>query len=210
MSRTFMFLVMLAGFAIAAAGCGDSYSPSSPTDASDASDAEKAATLAVDNKAGVNPGGFRHGLTIMLDGKAYFLAGAPDGPDGATDIPGHEWVLSGSKRLQGKHYNTGPFGAESWWSSDAPDGALLYKVNAIIDTWSKHLAMTYGDRGFLHYHELVRVADGEPHPTMVIWLQHIAVRHFNLDGGPHPELAHEVSPGLDSEFIPNGMMPYRP
>ena len=215
MLRTFMFLVLLAGFVMATAGCGDNYTPSSPLDdvqPLDAIDAEKAAavTTQAGNMAAVNAGGFMHAPMIMLDGEAYFLDGAPDGPNGATDIPGHYWVLSGSDRLQGKHYNTGPGGAESWWSSDAPDGALLYRVNGIIDTWSMHKAMTYGERGFRHYHELVRMSDGEPHPTKVIWLQHIAVLHFNLDGGPHPELAHEVSPGLDSEFIPNGMMPYMP
>ena len=57
---------------------------------------------------------------------------------------------------------------------------------------------------------MVRVSDGDLHPELVVWLKHIAVRHFNLDGGPHPELAHNVSPGIDYEFIPNGMMPYAP
>ena len=29
-------------------------------------------------------------------------------------------------------------------------------------------------------------------------------------GGPHPELTHEVTPGVDTDFIPNGMMRYNP
>ncbi len=154
------------------------------------------------------PGGFEHAGVIDVDGEAYYSAGAPDGPGGATDIPGHYWQQAGPNRLVGKHFNTGPFGASSWWSSDAPDGELLYVVNGIIDTWSPAKAQTYARRGYLHYHELLSVADGTLHPTKVMWLKHTAVGSFTLDGGPHPELSHEVTPGLDTEFIPNGMTPY--
>ena len=154
--------------------------------------------------------GFQHGLTVYHQGVAYYLAGPPDGPDGASDIPGHAWKQLTPNKLLGKHFNTGPFGATRWWSSDAPDGALLYIVLASIDTWSLKKARRYAKRGYIHYHELVRVDNGQKHPTKVLWLKHIAVRAFTLDGGPHPELGHEVTPGVDWEFIPNGMMPYDP
>ena len=165
------------------------------------------AALAV---APVGATGFEHGIVINVDGVDYYLAGAPDGPDGATDIPGHYWVQASPNQLVGKHYNEGPFGAQQWWSSDAPDGELLYIVHAIIDTWSPEKAEAYAARGYIHYHELVSVADGSLHPDKVVWLKHIARTSFTLNGGPHPELSHEVSPGLDLEFIPNGMMPYSP
>ena len=42
---------------------------------------------------------FVHGITITVDGEDYNLAGAPDGPDGAFDIPGHSWVLRGTELL---------------------------------------------------------------------------------------------------------------
>lgn len=157
-----------------------------------------------------NAQGFQHGLVVDVDGEAYYLAGAPDGPGGATDIPGHYWNQAGPDQLVGKHYNTGPFGAPQWWSSDAPDGELLYVVHAIIDTWSAEKAAEYAERGYLHYHELVSVEDGTLHPTKVVWLRHTARTSFTLDGGPHPELSHAVTPGLDTEFIPNGFMPYNP
>ena len=32
---------------------------------------------------------------------------------------------------------------------------------------------------------------------------------FTLDGGPHPEFLHYATPGVDYDFTPNGMMPYR-
>jgi hypothetical protein len=153
---------------------------------------------------------FVHAIIVNIDGEDYYLAGAPDGPDGATDIPGHYWTMAGQKQLVGKHYNEGPFGASQWWSSDAPDGELLYIVHGIIDTWSVEKAEKYAARGYVHYHEFLRVSDGVLHPTKVVWLRHTARTSFNLDGGPHPELAHEVSPGIDSDFIPNGMMPYSP
>ncbi len=154
--------------------------------------------------------GFSHGIMLNIDGEDYYLAGAPDGPDGATDIPGHYWQQTGENTLIGKHFNTGPFGKAQWWSSTAPDGALLYLVNAQIDRWNGEIAKQKATAGFVHYHELVRVSDGSLHPNKVLWLQHVAVRHFYLDGGPHPELAHFVRPGLDTNFIPNGMMPYQP
>lgn len=156
-------------------------------------------------------GEFVHGPVVMIDGEEYYLApGAPDGPNGATDIPGHYWRQITDDRLQGKHYNTGPFGKSKWWSSDAPDGALLYVVQGIIDTWSMEKAKRYAKTGIVHYHEFVRVSDGKKHPTKILWFRHIAVRSFTLDGGPHPEFGHEVKPGVDFEFIPNGMMPYDP
>jgi len=157
-----------------------------------------------------NAKGFTHAPIIVVDGEDYYMAGAPDGPDGATDIPGHSWVQAGKNKVVGKHFNTGPFGAPQWWTSDAPDSAFLFKVDGIIDTWSIDKAPYYASRGYVHYHELVSVADGALHPTKVVWLKHISVSTFNFDGGPHPELAHDVSPGVDYEFIPNGLMPYNP
>lgn len=91
--------------------------------------------------------GFTHAPTVTVDGVDYYLAGAPDGPGGATDIPGHYWSAAGPAQLVGKHYNTGPFGAPRWWSSDAPDGELLYVVHAIIDTWTPAKAESYAKRG---------------------------------------------------------------
>jgi selenium-binding protein 1 len=153
---------------------------------------------------------FEHAIVINVDGVDYYMAGAPDGPNGATDIPGHEWSQAGPNQLVGKHYNTGPFGMAQWWSSDAPDGELLYIVHAIIDTWSEEKAENYASRGYVHYHELVKVSDGSLNPTKVVWLRHTARTSFDFDGGPHPELGHDVTPGVDFDFIPNGMMPYSP
>jgi len=154
--------------------------------------------------------GFVHGIVITVDGEDYYLAGAPDGPDGAFDIPGHYWVRAGPLQLVGKHYNTGPFGASQWWSSDAPDGELLFIVHGIIDMWTEEKAERYASRGYVHYHELIRVSDGALHPSKVVWLWHTARAFFTFDGGPRPDLAHSVTPGVDYEFIPNWFDPYSP
>ncbi len=167
-------------------------------------------SLAVSPGGAGNAGGYQHGPTLNVDGIDYYLAGAPDGPNGAFDIPGHYWVIEGDGQLTGKHYNTGPFGAPNWWSSDAPDGELLYIVHGIVDTWSQEQAERYAARGYIHYHELITVAEGTLHPNKVVWLRHTARTSFTLDGGPHPELSHSVSPGVDLEFVPNGMTPYNP
>ena len=58
--------------------------------------------------------GFTHAPVIDVDGEYYYMAGAPDGPGGTTDIPGHEWVQAGPNQVVGKHFNTGPFGASQW------------------------------------------------------------------------------------------------
>lgn len=166
--------------------------------------------LALAAVAPVGAQGFVHGIVINVDGTDYYLAGPPDGDAGARDIPGHYWTQASPRQLVGKHYNTGPFSAPQWWSSDVPDGELLYIVHAVIDTWSEEKAVSYAARGYVHYHELVTVDDGELHPSKVVWLKHIARTSFTLDGGPHPELSHEVTPGIDYEFVPNGMMPHSP
>ena len=154
--------------------------------------------------------GFIQGNEIEVDGIDYYLAGPPDG---TNDVPGHYWVLSGNNKLVGKHYNTGPFGVAQWWSSDAPDGELLYIVNAIIDTWTAEKAEQYASRGYVHYHELVTVSDGTLHPTKVVWLKHTARTSFTLDGGPggpNPPYEHAVTPGVDLAFPNNYSIPYSP
>lgn len=157
-----------------------------------------------------NAGGHRHGPVLNVDGVEYYLAGAPDGEGGAFDIPGHHWVVAGNGQFAGKHYNTGPFGASQWWSTDAPDGELLYVVHGVIDEWTPEKAATYASRGYVHYHELITVDDGALHPNKVLWLRHTARTDFTLDGGPAPQFSHEVAPGVDLEFIPNGLTPYSP
>lgn len=158
--------------------------------------------------------GFVHGAVINIDGEDYYFAGAPDGPDGAVDVPGHSWIQAGKNQIVGKHYNTGPFGAPKWWSSDAPDGEYLYKVHGIIDTWSEEKAASYKMRGYVHRHEFVKVSDGSFHPSKVVWLKHTARTSFTLDRGPMgqggmtPPYIHYVTPGVDLKFPNNGMMAY--
>jgi hypothetical protein len=152
--------------------------------------------VSTDISAGVNRG-FVHGIIVNVDGEDYYLAGAPDGPGGATDIPGHYWVIAGPRQMVAR-------------SSDAPDGELLYVVHGIIDMWTEEKAALYASRGYVHYHELERVSDGTLHPNKVLWLKHVARKHFTLDGGPAPQFAHDVSPGVDYEFVPNGSDPYLP
>ena len=158
--------------------------------------------------------GFTHAPVIDVDGVDYYMApGAPDGLDGAPDIPGHYWVQAGPNQVVGKHFNTGPWGASKWWSSDAPNGEYLYTVHGIIDTWSLEKAASYAARGYMHYHELVTVSDWPEltfHPTKVVWLRHTARTSFSLNGGPHPEFYHDVTPGVDYDFIPNGFEEYDP
>jgi len=159
---------------------------------------------------GVAHAKFVHGVVIEYDGEDWYLSGPADGPKGERDIPGHTWVQAGENKIRGKHYNTGPFGAAKWWSSDAPDGEYLYNVDGTIDGWSSSIAQSYADKGYIHYHELVKVSNGSLHPTKVVWLKHTARTSFTLDGGPAPQFTHSVRPGIDYEFIPNGMSPYNP
>ena len=159
----------------------------------------------------VSAKGFVHGIVINVDGMEYYMAGPPDGPGGARDIPGHYWVQAGRNRVVGKHYNSGPFGMPQWWSSDAADGELLFIVNGIIDTWSVEKAASYAARGYVHYHELVKVSNGSQHPTKVVWLKHTARTSFTLDGGPHPpDPGLPMKPGVAYNFLPQWWVPYTP
>jgi selenium-binding protein 1 len=162
-------------------------------------------SAASDNKY---PEGFSRGIIVKVDGKDYRLVGIADTANGITDVPGHEWAVVNKDELIGRHYNTGPFGSASFWSSDAGDGALLYSVRGKIDEWSLVKSVEYFNKGFVHYHELISMNTGLQHPTKVLWLSHAAVTFFTLDRGPHPELSHNVTSGLDYNFIPNWNTPY--
>ena len=148
---------------------------------------------------------FKSGIIVKINGKPYYFGGMPVGNDGATDIPGHSWVKISKNKLIGHHNNT-----NSFWSTDAGEGALLYVVEAVIDTWSEVKASKYFARGFTHHHHMVSVKTGIPHPKKVAWLKHVAVTDFSLDNGPHPELYHSVESGVDFKFVPNWAMPYDP
>lgn len=150
--------------------------------------------------------GWIRGEIYRLDGQDYYL----DGPleNGARDIAGHVWQPHDGGTLKGLHYNIGPFGLERWWSSDAGNATLLYRIEGVIDTWSPDKAEDYHHRGFTHYHELVTVEGRVPHPTKVAWFKHEAVSSFNFDGGNMPWHAHQVEPGVDYEFMHNHHIPY--
>jgi hypothetical protein len=154
------------------------------------------------------PGPYVHGIVITLDGEDYYFDGPADGMNGEKDIPGHYWVQLDTTHLLGLHYNYGPEMAAKWWSSNTEDGALLYTVGAVIDTWTADKAEKYAYMGYVHYHELVRVSDGAKHPDKIIWLRHQAVADYTLDGGPAPDLSHDVTKGLDSTFINNYTVAY--
>ena len=170
-----------------------------------------AALLAVVTIVPVGAQGFERGVVVLVeDGTAYYFAGEPVGA--GSDVPGHFWVQAGPSQWVGKHYNTGPLGSPfeaSGWSSDAGDGELLYIVHGIVDTWSLEKAKAYAARGYVHRHELV-TADGDLHPSKVIWFRHTARTSFTLDGGPafwqgnpNPPYEHAVTPGVDYAFPNN-------
>ncbi len=160
-----------------------------------------------------DPEDFVHGIALDIMGETWYFAG-PGSVMGAIDVPGHTWVqdTEDPDQVVGRHYNVGPWMAPPgtpWWATGEPYGVLLFKVDGIIAPWSLEIAEGMAARGYVHYHELVDGA-GNLHPDVVVWLRHTAVRSFYFDGGPHPELAHDVTPGVDYEFIPNWMMPYSP
>jgi len=156
---------------------------------------------------------FVHGIVVKIDGKPYYFGGPEDNGDGSQDVPGHSWVKVGRHHYIGHHENTGPaIDPESWWSSDAGDGELLYVVEARIDSWSEVKAAKYYAQGFVHYHHLVSKKTKHPHPKKVAWLKHVAVKSFTFDGGPmhHDHTAYSVEPGVDFKLMPNWQMPYNP
>ncbi|NOY73773.1 MAG: hypothetical protein GXP14_15640 [Gammaproteobacteria bacterium] len=153
---------------------------------------------------------FVHGIAIKVGHHKYYLEGAPDGPNGEQDIPGHEWVQVSKNTIIGKHYNTGPFGAANFWSFDAPDGALLWTMIGKIDTWTEAKAAKYYTEGYIHYHSLVSAKTGKRHPKKVVWLRHSAVIDFTFDALPNAVEPYEVKIGSDYKMAPNWTVPYDP
>jgi selenium-binding protein 1 len=50
----------------------------------------------------------------------------------------------------------------------------------------------------------------QPHPSKVMFIKHVAVDSFTLDGGSKPWQAHSVTPGVDTAYQPNLKYPYPP
>lgn len=155
-----------------------------------------------------NPTAFTHGSSFLVEGETYYFKG-PGSQPGVTDVPGHTWVQSGPNSFQGRHYNIGPHGAASWWAPTESNKVLLFIVEAILDAWSPEISEEMASNGFIHYHEIVN-SDGEEHPTLVLWLKHIAVSFFLFAPAPMPGAAHSVSPGVDLNFMPNYFIEYNP
>jgi len=151
---------------------------------------------------------FSRGLIVKIEGKAYQLEGVADTENGISDLPGHEWSIIDKDNYIGRHFNTGPFGLAKWWSPDADDGALLFVVRGIVDSWSLTKAYEYYTKGYARRHQLLSVDTGLPHPTKFMWLLHVAVDHFYYTGGPDPVCAHQAKPGIDYQIGPNWNVPY--
>ncbi|TET64951.1 hypothetical protein E3J49_02905 [Candidatus Bathyarchaeota archaeon] len=156
-----------------------------------------------------NPKAFIHGIALDINGETWYFAG-PGSIEGATDVPGHTWVSAGSKRVKGRHYNVGPWMAPAgtpWWASEEPYGVLLFMVDGILevppDELTEEKEQWLKEVGYVHFHELVDMM-GNENEDIVVYLKHTAVRAFYFDGGlMAPGSNHDVSPGIDYNFMPN-------
>jgi hypothetical protein len=156
-----------------------------------------------------NPKAFEHGLAVEIEGNEYYFKG-PGSVMGVIDVPGHTWVQSGPTHVEGKHYNVGPWFAPAnapWWATGEPYGVLLYQVKGIIDVPPEDLTdkeeQWYKKHGYVHVHEFVD-GNGIELEDYVVYLKHTAVQEFYFNGGPMAPLSnHQVSPGIDYNFIPN-------
>ncbi|MGD1834208.1 MAG: hypothetical protein ACPKQO_00620 [Nitrososphaeraceae archaeon] len=154
---------------------------------------------------------FVHGIEVDIDGVKYYFDGPADAYNGSKDAPGHYWWQDTPTHLYGLHFNIGPFGEEKWWSSDAKENEILFFVDAIIAPWTENDSIKFSQKGYTHYHELLRVDNGEKHPELVVWFKHVGIPNiFSFDKGPMPEEGHIVTPGVDHEFLTNYYIPYKP
>jgi len=89
MNKGFFFITAFAvTILISVVACSDiSDNPAAPEGSSFAND--KFANLSNNDITSLAKGGFTHGIVIPVDGEDYYFAGAPDGLNGAKDIPGH-------------------------------------------------------------------------------------------------------------------------
>jgi len=132
---------------------------------------------------------------IEYEGVEYYFAGPPF----LNDIPGHYWNVNG-KHIVGIHLNEGP--APNFWASGIEEGARLFKVDGIIGYNDGN--MVPKSPGYVHWHPLVPVDPSSGYdPDIGVFLKHTAVASFYFEGGPHPENARWIDPGVDANFIPN-------
>ena len=156
-----------------------------------------------------NPKAFLHGIALEIDEETWYFVG-PGSVEGSIDVPGHTWVRTGPNRVKGRHYNVGPWMAPAgapWWASEEPHGVLLFMVDGIMDVPPEGLTeekmQWLKEKGYVHFHELVD-AEGNENEDIVVYLKHTAVREFYFDGGPMaPGSDHDVTPGIDYDFMPN-------
>lgn len=151
-----------------------------------------------------SPPGFVHGIALSVDGETFYFEG-PGSAENFIDIPGHKWMMENLYEVSGKHYNVGPEPRGHWWASGVPYGFLLYDVHGIIapKELPQGIALNLKKQGYVHRHELVD-KDGNENTIMAVYLRYSALRMFHLDGGPGtPETDHDVSIGIDYDFMPN-------
>lgn len=155
---------------------------------------------------------FIHGITFKVDNQYYNFSGSPDGSNGEQDLPGHHWIQTDKKSFVGLHYNTGPFGAPKWWSSDTENAALLWVLEAKVDIWTQANAVKYFSRGFASYVPIINVVTGIAHPRKVAWLKHVSIRNFTFDGSEplafSGKIPHTVLKGIDFEIDLNWNIQY--
>jgi len=141
------------------------------------------------------PKGFEQEPIIEVDGVDYYLAGPPF----LNDIPGHYWNVKGN-HITGLHFNEGPM--PNFWASDIDEGALLFKIDAIIGYNDGSMVPT--QPGYVHWHEFAPVDPSMDYdPDIGLFLKHTAVDYFFFEAGPMPMNAHLVEPGIDYDFMNN-------
>ncbi len=180
-------------------------------------------TINAHEKKQKGPLKFVPGIKIELKSGDYYFRGPPIDPNdlnGATDIPGHEWVRVGKRRLLGKHYNlsanTGTYAnTPYYWTDDVETGGLLWYVDAVIDTWTEQKALQYYIKGYVRYSALLNADTRELHPTKVVWLKHVAATEFTFDGDIPTRVFCKIEPydvkfGVDYQLCPNWDTPFNP
>jgi len=154
--------------------------------------------------------GFVHRLLVYVYGQDYYSASVPGRPDGAENIDGNYWILTGEYQPVTYQYEAAIFQPSTWSSYEEDQGELSFMVVEITEKYGKDGPDACAPEGYVHDHEIVMVPEGAMHPPIALWLQSMECTCFIVNGGPYCGFEHERTPGVGYDFIPKLLVTYKP
>jgi hypothetical protein len=153
--------------------------------------------------------GFVNRILVYVYGQDYYPASVPARPDGAENIYGNYWILTGEYQPVTYQCEAAIFQPPTWSSYREDQGELSFIVVEITEKFGKDGPGTFAPEGYVDDHDIVMVPEGAMYPAIVLWLRPIECTGFIVDGGLYCQFEHEVTQGVDHDLTPKLFMTYK-